>query len=159
VIVVDSSVWIDFLNGRNAPHVRQLRAILGIDEVIVSHLMRCEVLQGLESEQAAVSRRLGLSRNWTPPATLCATTTASNSPMSISRMSRADVPPLSCSARRRATVDIKRRVCSAQRRKMAEQSQFRPMHFPHRAKVVHTGDRRDECSRRSHGTLALDCRQ
>src|SRR5260370_38197163 len=53
VIVVDSSVWIDFLNGRNAPHVRRLRAILGIDEVIVGDLMLCEVLQGLESEQAA----------------------------------------------------------------------------------------------------------
>ena len=40
MIVVDSSVWIDFLNGRNAPHVRRLRAILGM-------------MQGLESEQAA----------------------------------------------------------------------------------------------------------
>jgi len=53
VIVVDGSVWIDFLNGRNAPHVRQLRAILGIDEIIVGDLMLCEVLQGLESEPAA----------------------------------------------------------------------------------------------------------
>jgi predicted nucleic acid-binding protein len=53
VIVVDSSVWIDFLNGRNAPHVRRLRAILGIDQIIVGDLMLCEVLQGLESEQAA----------------------------------------------------------------------------------------------------------
>ena len=53
MIVVDSSVWIDFLNGRNAPHVRRLRAILGIDEIIVGDLMLCEVLQGLESEQAA----------------------------------------------------------------------------------------------------------
>jgi predicted nucleic acid-binding protein len=53
VIVVDSSVWIDFLSGRNAPHVRRLRAILGIDEVIVGDLMLCEVLRGLESEQAA----------------------------------------------------------------------------------------------------------
>ena len=52
MIVVDSSVWIDFLNGRNAPHVRRLRAILGIDEIIVGDLMLCEVLQGLESEQA-----------------------------------------------------------------------------------------------------------
>jgi predicted nucleic acid-binding protein len=53
LIVVDSSVWIDFLNGRNAPHVRQLRAILGTDEVIVGDLMLCEVLQGLQSERAA----------------------------------------------------------------------------------------------------------
>jgi len=53
VIVVDSSVWIDFLNGRNAPHVRRLRAFLGTDEIIVGDLMLCEVLQGLNSERAA----------------------------------------------------------------------------------------------------------
>ena len=53
MIVVDSSVWIDFLNGRNAPHVRRLRASLGTDEVIVGDLMLCEVLQGLDSEQIA----------------------------------------------------------------------------------------------------------
>jgi predicted nucleic acid-binding protein len=53
VIVVDSSVWIDFLNGRNAPHVRRLRAVLGTDEIIVGDLMLCEVLRGLGSERAA----------------------------------------------------------------------------------------------------------
>jgi predicted nucleic acid-binding protein len=53
VIVVDSSVWIDFVNGRNAPHVGRLRASLGTDEIIVGDLMLCEVLQGLESERAA----------------------------------------------------------------------------------------------------------
>ena len=53
MIVVDSSVWIDFLNGRNAPHVRRLRAVLGTDEVIVGDLMLCEVLQGVRGERAA----------------------------------------------------------------------------------------------------------
>lgn len=53
MIVVDSSVWIDFLNGRNAPHVQRLRTVLGTDEVIVGDLMLCEVLQGLDSERAA----------------------------------------------------------------------------------------------------------
>jgi predicted nucleic acid-binding protein len=53
VIVVDSSVWVDFLNGRNAPHVRRLRALLGAEEIIVGDLMLCEVLQGLASESAA----------------------------------------------------------------------------------------------------------
>jgi predicted nucleic acid-binding protein len=53
VIVVDSSVWIDFLNGRNTLHVRRLRAVLGADEIIVGDLMLCEVLQGLDSEEAA----------------------------------------------------------------------------------------------------------
>jgi len=54
VIVVDSSVWIDFLNGRDAPHVRRLRAVLGADEIVVGDLMLCEVLQGLETETMAV---------------------------------------------------------------------------------------------------------
>jgi len=53
VIVVDSSVWIDFINGGNAPHVRRLRTILGVDEILVGDLMLCEVLQGLDSERAA----------------------------------------------------------------------------------------------------------
>lgn len=53
MIVVDSSVWIDFLNGRNASHVRQLRAMLGFEEIVVGDLMLCEVLQGLDSEQTA----------------------------------------------------------------------------------------------------------
>lgn len=53
MIAVDTSVWIDFLNGRNAAHVQQLRAILGVEEVIVGDLMLCEVLQGLESERMA----------------------------------------------------------------------------------------------------------
>ena len=54
MIVVDSSVWIDFLNGRNAPHVRRLRVLLGTDELIVGDLMLCEVLQGLDSERTAL---------------------------------------------------------------------------------------------------------
>jgi predicted nucleic acid-binding protein len=53
VIVVDSSVWIDFLNGRNAAHVRKLRSVFGTDEVLVGDLMLCEVLQGLDSEKSA----------------------------------------------------------------------------------------------------------
>ena len=53
MIVVDSSVWTGFLNGRNVPPVPRLRAILGTDEIIVGDLMLCEVLQGLESERAA----------------------------------------------------------------------------------------------------------
>lgn len=54
MIVVDSSVWIDFLNGRNAPHVRRLRALFGEDEIVVGDLMLCEVLQGLDSERTAL---------------------------------------------------------------------------------------------------------
>ena len=53
MIVVDSSVWIDFLNGRSTSHVAVLRAALGATEIIVGDLMLCEVLQGFEGESAA----------------------------------------------------------------------------------------------------------
>ncbi len=53
MIVVDSSVWIDFLNGREAPHVKRLQMALGAEEIVVGDLMLCEVLQGLKDERAA----------------------------------------------------------------------------------------------------------
>lgn len=53
MIVVDSSVWIDFLNGRERQHVQRLRSLLGTHEIIVGDLMLCEVLQGLGSEREA----------------------------------------------------------------------------------------------------------
>jgi predicted nucleic acid-binding protein len=62
VIVVDSSVWIDFLNGRKALHVERLRAILGNEEIIVGDLMLCEVLQGLDGEREARQVELLLRR-------------------------------------------------------------------------------------------------
>jgi predicted nucleic acid-binding protein len=54
VIVVDSTVWIDFLNGRDAPHVKRLDALLGASEIVLGDLMLCEVLQGLRSEREAI---------------------------------------------------------------------------------------------------------
>ena len=53
MIVVDTTVWIDFLNGRNAAHVQRLRSLLGVGEIAVGDLMLCEILQGLETERAA----------------------------------------------------------------------------------------------------------
>jgi hypothetical protein len=53
LIVVDTSVWIDFLNGRTAAHVDSLREALGRDEIVIGDLMLCEVLQGLDSEREA----------------------------------------------------------------------------------------------------------
>ena len=53
MIIVDSSVWIDFLDGRNTRQVRQLRARLGAEEIALGDLMLCEVLQGIDGEQAA----------------------------------------------------------------------------------------------------------
>ncbi|MBV9457236.1 MAG: PIN domain nuclease [Bradyrhizobium sp.] len=52
-MVVDSGVWIDFLNGRNTRPVAALKIALGKDEILVGDLMLCEVLQGLENDRAA----------------------------------------------------------------------------------------------------------
>ena len=52
-MVVDTSVWIDFFNGRNAPHVKALQSALGRDDIVVGDLMLCEVLQGLDGESDA----------------------------------------------------------------------------------------------------------
>ena len=51
MIVVDSSVWTDFLNGRKAAHVERLHAALGAEEIVVGDLMLCE--HGLATERAA----------------------------------------------------------------------------------------------------------
>ena len=53
MIVVDSTVWIDFLNGRDLAHVRRLRELLGTSEIIIGDLMLCEVLSGLANEREA----------------------------------------------------------------------------------------------------------
>ena len=53
MIAVDSSVWIDFLSGRNLAHVRRLRALFGVEEIVVGDLMLCEVLQGVSGERHA----------------------------------------------------------------------------------------------------------
>lgn len=53
MIVVDSSVWIDFLTGRATRPVAALQAALGEDEILVGDLMLCEILQGLGDDRAA----------------------------------------------------------------------------------------------------------
>jgi predicted nucleic acid-binding protein len=53
LIVVDSSVWIDFLNGRRVAHVAALQSALGRREILIGDLMLCEILQGVVGEQAA----------------------------------------------------------------------------------------------------------
>ena len=53
MILVDSSVWIDFLNGRQTLQVTLLRSIFGVEQIGVGDLMLCEVLQALDTERAA----------------------------------------------------------------------------------------------------------
>ena len=53
MIVVDSSVWIDFLNGIRSRQVARLFDRLGEEPILVGDLILLEVLQGVASESEA----------------------------------------------------------------------------------------------------------
>lgn len=53
LIVVDSSVWIDFLNGKRSRQVAALHHVFGVEEIALGDLMLCEILEGLSDERAA----------------------------------------------------------------------------------------------------------
>jgi len=50
VIVVDSSVWIDYFNGVDSAPAERLDALLGAEPVAVGDLILTEVLQGFRNE-------------------------------------------------------------------------------------------------------------
>jgi len=50
MILVDSSVWIDFFNGTNNPETDKLDEILGLEVVVTGDLILAEVLQGFRSD-------------------------------------------------------------------------------------------------------------
>lgn len=59
MIVVDSSVWIDFLTARDSPQTSRLDQSLSRERVIVGDLIKVEVLQGFRDDrQFATARRL-----------------------------------------------------------------------------------------------------
>ncbi|KXV70124.1 twitching motility protein PilT [Acetobacter cerevisiae] len=51
MILVDSSVWIDFFRGTVTPQVDALDRLLGEELVVIGDLMMTEVLQGFASER------------------------------------------------------------------------------------------------------------
>ncbi len=50
MILVDSSVWIDFFNGIENAETDKLNEILGLEEVVIGDLILAEVLQGFRSD-------------------------------------------------------------------------------------------------------------
>jgi len=46
MILVDSSVWIDYFNGEDLPHTRKVDEVLGVHEIVVTEVVMAEVLQG-----------------------------------------------------------------------------------------------------------------
>ncbi len=51
MILVDSSVWIDFFNGRGNAETDKLNEVLGLEEVVIGDLILAEVLQGFRSDK------------------------------------------------------------------------------------------------------------
>ena len=51
MILVDSSVWIDYFNGAVTPQTEKLDTLLGSELVAVGDLILMEVLQGFSSER------------------------------------------------------------------------------------------------------------
>ncbi len=50
MILVDSSVWIDFFNGTENTETDKLNEVLGLEEVVIGDLILVEVLQGFRSD-------------------------------------------------------------------------------------------------------------
>lgn len=55
MIVVDTSVWIDFLNGVPTPEVERFKRMLGTGAVLLGDLVLCEIMQGLRDERRTAS--------------------------------------------------------------------------------------------------------
>ena len=53
LIVVDSSVWIDFFKGQVTPQTSKLLSIMGKEPLLVGDLILCEILQGARTEAQA----------------------------------------------------------------------------------------------------------
>jgi predicted nucleic acid-binding protein len=50
MILVDSSVWIDYFNGQNTPQVDTLDRLLGTQPLAIGDLILVEVLQGFRQD-------------------------------------------------------------------------------------------------------------
>lgn len=57
MILVDSSVWIDFFSGRSTPQVDRLDALFAEERIAIGHLILAEVLHGFRSDGRPQARR------------------------------------------------------------------------------------------------------
>lgn len=49
--VVDSSVWIDYFNGKNTKQTNLLDSLLGTELIVIGDLILTEVLQGFQNDK------------------------------------------------------------------------------------------------------------
>ena len=57
MILADSSVWIDYFNGRETSHTNYLFERLGQEPIAIGDLMLVEVLQGFDNDKAFKTAR------------------------------------------------------------------------------------------------------
>jgi predicted nucleic acid-binding protein len=50
MILVDSSVWIDYFNGTNNPQTTTLDSLLGVEPIAIGDLILTEILQGFRND-------------------------------------------------------------------------------------------------------------
>ena len=62
MIVVDTSVWIDYFNGVATRETALLDALLGVEPIVIGDLILAEVLQGFRAEGDARKARTALDR-------------------------------------------------------------------------------------------------
>ena len=62
MILVDSSVWIDFFNGRDTRQTDLLDGLLGEEEVLAWDLIYVEVLRGFRRDENSSARSMRSTR-------------------------------------------------------------------------------------------------
>ena len=62
MLLVDSTVWIDYFNGQPTPEAAHLDDLLSRERILVGDLILAEVLQGFRSEADFTSARAALLR-------------------------------------------------------------------------------------------------
>lgn len=51
MVIVDSTVWVDYFDGKNNEETRLLEARIGREDIGLTDLIFCEVLQGLRTDR------------------------------------------------------------------------------------------------------------
>jgi hypothetical protein len=62
VVIVDTTVWVDYLNGLTTPHTDWLDAELTRQRLGLTDLILCEILQGVRDERQAAETQRALRR-------------------------------------------------------------------------------------------------
>ncbi len=89
MIVVDSSVWIDYFSGRSRRESDALHELLGRQEIVVGDLVLVEVLQGFRRDQDFRQARLVMAAF--PAASMVGPAQAVRSAENYRRLRRAGV--------------------------------------------------------------------